>query len=617
MFQSPILPTQNNKSLHSYHTFSIPVMGTAYTVDTPLKVAHLGIDSVISIVDDFLLENMRKMYCENFSIPYKEITSKIDDFRAKRITSYLNLVNELVEEKIHSILQTAVEKSEEIKQYFELLPDTETVKEEFFKWLKKHPSIKEMKNWVVEHFVPGSIDVNIMTKVDKTNFKGNEKLPPEFNDAHAALRGFARSDLKSSLILSAGMNPRLYSYIEQFDDFYPNEKGQIKKKVILKVSDYRSALIQGRFLAKKGIWVSEYRIESGLNCGGHAFATDGYLMGPILEEFKLNKSALQETVFATLKQALATKDRDIPEQILPIRITAQGGVGTPEEHAFLLDYYEVDSVGWGTPFLLVPEVTTVDEGTRKLLIDAREEDLYLSEISPLGVPFNSLRTNTKAEEEYALALEGKSGSTCPKRLLALSTQYSEKGVCLASRQYHRIRTKELEAQQLDSDSHKAEYEKMLQKTCLCVGLSTAAHLVNKLEIKHGEGVSICPGPNMAYFTQEMSLKEMVDHIYGRSDKRLIREDRPHMFIKELHLYLDYLSNKISDVKDIMDKKQEKYLRKFTHNLNDGIEYYQQLSETIKKKFGNLVHGFQTGLTEGKEKLDSLSRKVDALTEPVS
>lgn len=50
------------------------------------------------------------------------------------------------------------------------------------------------------------------------------------------------------------------------------------KKVVIKVSDYRSALIQGKYLAKKGIWVSEFRIESGLNCGGHAFATDGYLL---------------------------------------------------------------------------------------------------------------------------------------------------------------------------------------------------------------------------------------------------------------------------------------------------------------------------------------------------
>jgi hypothetical protein len=41
-----------------------------------------------------------------------------------------------------------------------------------------------------------------------------------YNDAHASLRGFANSKLSSSMVLSAGMNPRLYSYIEEFDDFF-------------------------------------------------------------------------------------------------------------------------------------------------------------------------------------------------------------------------------------------------------------------------------------------------------------------------------------------------------------------------------------------------------------
>ena len=95
--------------------------------------------------------------------------------------------------------------------------------------------------------------------------------------------------LNSSVVLSAGMNTKLYSYFESFSDFFPDENGKLKKKIILKVSDFRSALIQGKFLAKKGLWVSEYRIESGLNCGGHAFATDGYLIGPILEEFKTSR----------------------------------------------------------------------------------------------------------------------------------------------------------------------------------------------------------------------------------------------------------------------------------------------------------------------------------------
>ena len=116
------------------------------------------------------------------------------------------------------------------------------------------------------------------------------------------------------------MNPRLYSYISQFDDFYPNEKGEIKKKIILKVSDYRSALIQGKFLAKKGLWVSEYRIESGLNCGGHAFATDGYLLGPVLAEFKEKRDELKDSIQNILNEVLLGQGRKVPNEPLIIKV---------------------------------------------------------------------------------------------------------------------------------------------------------------------------------------------------------------------------------------------------------------------------------------------------------
>ena len=159
-----------------------------------------------------------------------------------------------------------------------------------------------------KHLVPGRTDVNIMTKVDKINYsKSGEALGREYSDALAALRGFAKSKLEGGVVFSAGMNPSLYSYMEEFDVFFPDENGVIKKPVILKVSDYRSALIQGKFLAKKGIWVSEFRIESGLNCGGHAFATDGLLAGPILDAFKEDRKELRDTLFQLCQEALEKK----------------------------------------------------------------------------------------------------------------------------------------------------------------------------------------------------------------------------------------------------------------------------------------------------------------------
>ena len=63
------------------HSFHIPVMGTGFTIDTPLKVAQHGIDSVISIGDDILLEKLRRMYCDKYKIHYEEITNKMEDLK--------------------------------------------------------------------------------------------------------------------------------------------------------------------------------------------------------------------------------------------------------------------------------------------------------------------------------------------------------------------------------------------------------------------------------------------------------------------------------------------------------------------------------------------------------
>ena len=75
------------------HTFHIPVMGLAYTIDSPIKVARFRIDSVISIIEDKLVELMRQHYYKELKRPFVPITPKEDDFRARRISDYLNLVN--------------------------------------------------------------------------------------------------------------------------------------------------------------------------------------------------------------------------------------------------------------------------------------------------------------------------------------------------------------------------------------------------------------------------------------------------------------------------------------------------------------------------------------------
>lgn len=570
-------------TLKPLHTFHIPVMGLAYTIDSPIRVAKYGISSVISIMDDELIEKMNAFYSKKFDLPYQEITQKIHDYRAERITSYLNLVDKIVKEKFENFKTELSESKSALENYIAMLPNKSEIKAGLQNLMEDGFAFKEnIKNYLEKNLYPGDIDVNIMTKLDKDNFIKEEQLPIIFNDAHAALRGFVNSTLESSVVLSAGMNPRLYSYFESFSAFFPDANNALKKKITLKVSDFRSAMIQGNFLAKKGLWVSEYRIESGLNCGGHAFATEGYLLGPILEEFKQKKEQLIQSAHELMVKALGQKEMHVPEQPLDLKITVQGGVGTAEEHDFLLDHYDVDSVGWGSPFLLVPEATSVDKHTRALLAGAKEDDLYLSHISPLGIPFNTLRGTTNEKLKLKRIEESKAGSSCPKRFLALSKEYDAKGICTSSKKYQDLKLEELllEKDILTAEIFEKKKNSITEKACLCVGLANASYLENDIKIKgQAQGVIICPGPNMAYFDKEVSLSKMVQHIYGNASVLTVT-DRPNLFVKELKMYLDYLKNEISAVTEEITLGQIKKWNSFKNNLLLGIGYYEDLFSKI-------------------------------------
>ncbi len=565
------------------HTFHIPVLGVAFSVDAPLKVAKYGISSVMSLVDDTLMEKLRKHHLEKLGRPFIQIEDKEDDARAHRVTAYLNMINQLVKEQFEELKNSPFESGSGITKYFEMLPDSSALKIKYNEMLNANDEITRfnMQSELRQSIFPGSIDVNIMTKLDKANYdSNNELLPSEFNDAHASLRGFAMSDLESSIIFSAGMNPKLYSYIEKFNDFYPNKECGFKKKIVIKVSDYRSALIQGKFLAKKGLWVSEFRIESGLNCGGHAFATDGLLLGPILEEFKNRKDELMNALKEIYLPALVKKGISIDDTKLVYDVTVQGGVGKSTEQDFLLRYYGVKSVGWGSPFLLVPEVMNVDDYTLQKLSAAGEDDLYLSDISPLGVPFNSLRGNTKDIEKMERIENGKPGSPCPKKFLISNKDYSDKPLCTASITFINKKIADLKNGYRDEESYQKQLDKVVDKACLCEGLTVPALIVNNIETpKQSRAVSVCPGPNLAYYSKISTLHEMVDHIYGRID--LVTDpSRPNLFVKELGLYIDYLQKKMEENGSDFSEKFEELYNLFSANLLEGINYYKKMIPDI-------------------------------------
>ncbi|MBX3009569.1 MAG: hypothetical protein KF816_16220 [Melioribacteraceae bacterium] len=590
------------------HSFHIPVLGVAYSVDAPIKVAKYGISSVISIIDDGLMELLRKYYLELNNQEYIQIKANEEDSRARRITAYLNMVDKIVEYSFADLKNSPFEKGTEISKYFEMLPEYSILKKKYNLMLATNNLSEkdEAQRMLRPMITPGSIDVNIMTKLDKTNYdKSNNELSVQYNDAHSALRGYANSTLDSSIIFSAGMNPRLYSYLESLEAFYPDGNSKFKKRVVIKVSDFRSALIQGKFLAKKGIWVSEFRVESGLNCGGHAFATDGYLLGPILEEFKTRKNELFESLREIYTQSLLRKEILINDLMLNIKITVQGGVGKKSEHDFLLRHYGVDSVGWGSPFLLVPEVMNIDDYTLQLICNAKEDDYYLSNVSPLGVPFNNLRGNSKDNEKQARIDEGKPGSPCPKKFLVSNRDYTDKPICTASLTYNK-KVDNLKEDPDEAESYQGIYDNAIEKACLCEGLTSTALIVKKIEmVKQSLAVSVCPGPNLAYFSKVATLKEMVDHIYGRVNL-ITHSNRPNLFIKELSLYINYLENKIDEkVRNVTAHKDE-FILTFHKNLAEGIKYYQNLIPEIIEESDKVRKSIREELDLLEQKLHSFS-----------
>ena len=593
------------------HNFHIPVLGLVFTLDTPLKVARYGISSVVSIVDDIIIESVRKFHLEKSKKVFNPILTSEDDYRAKRITAYLNMLNEMIAIQFEEMKKQEFIAGSDLTKYFEMLPIKSDLKQQYLLMIEiKDDSLKQkLQTLLKRRMVLGSIDVNIMSKVDKLNLNKKGESTGDINsDALSALRGFGNSNLTSSLILSAGMNPRLYSYLESFSDFLPDAQQHLKKKIILKVSDFRSAFIQAKFLAKKGIWVSEFRVESGLNCGGHAFATEGFLLGPILEEFKNKRTSMVSELFTMYQKALETKQIQI-DGAPALKITVQGGIGTADEHNFLLDYYQLDRAGWGSPFLLVPEATNVDEETLRNLVDATQSDFYISGSSPLGIPFNNFRKSSSEQQRLDRIAKNRPGSPCTKKFLVSNTEFTTKPICTASREYQNLKIKELENENLQNEAHQTRYNIITEKICLCEGLVNSFFKINQpIKPKQNNAVAICPGPNLAYFKATYTLNEMIKHIYGEINL-LDGVHRSHVFINELRLYIDYLKKDISLTLQDANVKRLKYFENFKQQLQLGINYYKEIGPLILNKKHDLAKKFSVDLLEMELKLNGLNIEV--------
>ncbi len=547
-------------------------MGTGHSVDTPIRVAPFGITSVISLVDDILLEKIRKHYCDMYSMPYRRIPRNAKDGRAKRITAYLDTVGKIVQIKIKNIKKQPFFKENDKTKYFELLPDKSRLKIEYNKLLEMKAGLKRnvLAKDLTDRMRPGSIDVNIMVKLDRIYHDNIRPISDEFSDAKTALRGYANSSLESAIVFSAGINQRLFDYMTRFKDFYRNKTGKIKKKIILKVSDFRSALIQGKFLAKKGLEVYEFRIESGLNCGGHAFASNGILLPSLLKEVKEKRDGLTAKFLPLIQKYYKKMGWEYPEKGLSAKpvITVQGGIGVHGEDRRLREQFGMDLTGWASPFLLVPEATCVDAPTRDLLKQAGKEDLYLSDVSPLEIPFNNIHKCGSEIWTNKKVAKGKPGSPCAKGFLVSNTEFTKQPICLASSQYQKMKLEEIKNMEISAKEKERLIQKVVEKACLCDHLGNGALIALGIAGEKNSPQSICPGPNIAWYNRLYPLKEMVNHIYGRG-RSLVPSKRPHMFAAEIVMYVDYFEKLVTH--NAYTQIEIKRLREFKDNLEQGMD----------------------------------------------
>jgi hypothetical protein len=107
-------------------------------------------------------------------------------------------------------------------------------------------------------------------------------------------------------------------------------------------------------------------------------------------------------------------------------------------------------------------------------------------------------------------------------------------------------------------------------------------------------VAICPGPNLAYFSKIVSLRTMVDHIYGRISL-LNENDRANMFINEMKLYVDYLKREFEQVKHAATDKQRRYIENFKANMLNGIQYYEELAPVLHQQAATKLQRFKDDL----------------------
>ena len=109
---------------------------------------------------------------------------------------------------------------------------------------------------------------------------------------------------------------------------------------------------------------------------------------------------------------------------------------------------------------------------------------------------------------------------------------------------------------------------------------------------------------MAYFSKIVSLKTMIDHIYGRTNI-ITRNDRPNFLIKEAGLYIDYLKNKIKNTDSPTSEKVKKGFVEFKNNIKSGLDYYKKLFAENRNVFDDKTKTALDRLSDAEKDLSAI------------
>src|SRR5699024_875101 len=168
--------------------------------------------------------------------------------------------------------------------------------------------------------------------------------------------------------------------------------------------------------------------------------------------------------------------------------------------------------------------------------------------------------------------------------LKSNTEFTKQPTCTASTEYQLLKLDQINNQDIDEAEKEKKRKKVLEKACLCDHLANGALIALGIYKEKHAPQAICPGPNIAWFNREYSLREMIDHIYGRGES-LIPAERPHMFGNEIKLYVDYFEQLVE--KSEGSDKEIKELKTYKENLEDGMDFCLEIAQAKPYRDENL------------------------------